>query len=368
VRRLSFLLLLACVPTAAQEPGGSRTGLAEQLAAEPEEDYARAIAPRTFRFPDDHGPHPAFRNEWWYVTGNLDSDDGARFGYELTFFRVALTPDAIASDSGWRTNEIWFAHFALTDAGRNRFRFDERFARGAAGLAGARASPFRVWLDDWSIEESGDAWRLVAQAEDFAIDVRLRPSKPPVLNGDKGLSQKSAAPGNASYYYALTRLITEGQLRAGNDTHAVTGTSWLDREWSTSALGPDQVGWDWFALQVDDGSDLMIYQLRNKDGSVDRHSAGTLTDSDGNSRHLDVDDFTLNVTADWTNDQGDVYPAAWKLSVPSAGIKLEIEPMIADQELVTVVRYWEGAVDVSGTRNGAPLTGRGYVELTGYAH
>jgi len=355
----------------ADEKTAPESQLSELLSGEGDAGFEKAIEPREFEFPEDHGPHPGFRNEWWYVTGNLDGDGGRRFGFELTIFRFALTPSLPATESEWRSNQVYIAHFAVTDADRERFFAAERFSRGALGLAGAKALPFRVWIEDWEIaaEETGapERWRLRASDPGFSVDLELSSAKPPVLNGDAGLSQKSAEPGNASYYYSMTRWLTDGSLQLGDDTFRVTGLSWLDREWSTSALGADQLGWDWFALQLSDGSDLMFYNLRKLDGSQDAQSAGTWIDTDGRSLHLGRDDVEITVTDTWESPQGGVYPSAWTLRAPGQGLDLRIRPVMADQELFTTVRYWEGAVDVEGERDGRPVTGRGYVELTGYA-
>ena len=368
----TWLVLLAAgllaIPASAQEPPEPPSQLAGLLGDDADEAYERALSVRPFFFPADHGPHPSFRNEWWYVTGNLDDDDGQRFGFELTIFRFSLTPFEPESPSAWRSNQVYIAHLAVTDAEREAFHVAQRYSRGAVGLAGATAEPFRVWLDDWEIRAaSGDSWQLTASDPDFGVDLRLDPLKAPTLNGDAGLSQKSAEPGNASYYYSITRLATEGVISVDGRDYRVSGLSWVDREWSTSALAADQVGWDWFSLQLDDGTDLMFYQLRNNDGSADEYSGGTLVDADGNSAHLEIDDVDLSVRDYWESSAGGSYPARWTLAVPSAGLELEVRPVIADQELFTTVRYWEGAVDVTGTRNGEPISGRGYVELTGYA-
>jgi predicted secreted hydrolase len=188
-----------------------------------------------------------------------------------------------------------------------------------------------------------------------------------VLNGINGLSQKAAAAGNASYYYSITRMKSQGTLQIGERIFNVSGLSWLDREWGSSALSNDQQGWDWFALQLSDGSDLMLYNLRRNDGSQDSHSAGTLTLADGAVVHLSKDDFVLEVLDTWQSPRGGRYPIAWQIAVPQYNLSLTIDPVLDAQELVTVVRYWEGAVDVSGRHNGEPIAGRGYVELTGYA-
>ena len=374
-RRIAGGVLLAALllpfTLVADEAATPESRLSELLSGDGDAGFEKALEPREFVFPDDHGPHPGFRNEWWYVTGNLDGDGGRRFGFELTIFRFALTPSLPATESEWRSNQVYIAHFAVTDADRERFFAAERFSRGALGLAGAQALPFRVWIEDWEIaaEETGapERWRLRASDPGFSVDLELSTAKPPVLNGDAGLSQKSAEPGNASYYYSMTRWLTDGSLQLGDDTFRVTGLSWLDREWSTSALGADQLGWDWFALQLSDGSDLMFYNLRKLDGSQDAQSAGTWIDTDGRSLHLGRDDVEITVTDTWESPQGGVYPSAWTLRAPGQGLDLRIRPVMADQELFTTVRYWEGAVDVEGERDGRPVTGRGYVELTGYA-
>ena len=374
-RRTTGLLHLAALLLSsvllADEAAAPGSQLSKLLSGDGDAGFERALEPREFRFPDDHGPHPGFRNEWWYVTGNLDGDSGGRFGFELTIFRFALTPSLAAAESSWRSNQVYIAHFAVTDADRERFFAAERFSRGALGLAGAQAAPFRVWIEDWEIaaEEAGtpERWRLRASDPGFALDIALTAAKAPVLNGDAGLSQKSAEPGNASYYYSMTRWLTDGSLQLGDDTFGVSGLSWLDREWSTSALAADQVGWDWFALQLSDGSDLMFYNLRKLDGSQDEHSGGTWIDTDGTSLHLDRDDVEITVTDTWESPEGGVYPSAWTLRAPGQGLDLRIRPVMADQELFTTVRYWEGAVNVEGARRGERIEGRGYVELTGYA-
>lgn len=373
VRRTSGLLLLAAwlltFSAFGDETPATQSRLSELLSGDGDAGFEKATGAREFAFPQDHGPHPGFRNEWWYVTGNLDGEGGRRFGFELTIFRFALTPAATEAESNWRSNQVYIAHFAVTDADGERFLTAERFSRGALGLAGAQAAPFRVWIDDWEIAEAGPSgqWRLRAADPAFSIDIELAPAKPPVLNGDNGLSQKSAEPGNASYYYSITRWATAGTLRLGEDVFRVSGLSWLDREWSTSALGAEQLGWDWFALQLSDGSDLMFYNLRTLDGSQDEHSAGTWIDADGNSLHLEREDVEIVVTDTWESPEGGVYPSAWMLRVPRQGLALDVRPVMADQELFTTVRYWEGAVDVQGERDGSPVAGRGYVELTGYA-
>lgn len=351
---------------------GARLTVAEALGSSDggTEGFARAMEPREFHFPEDHGPHPEFRTEWWYWTGNLETADGHGFGYQLTLFRNALAPRGAERESAWGSRQVYMGHFALSDIGAGRFYAFERFSREALGLAGARAEPFRVWLEDWeaaALEGGVFPMRLTAQAEGVALSLVLEEGKPPVLQGDRGLSQKSAEPGNASYYYSLTRLPSRGTVTVDGRTYEVTGTSWMDREWSTSALGADQVGWDWFALQLSDGSELMYYQLRRKDGSADPFSAGTYVPAQGAAVRLSREEVRIDVQDTWRSPRGGAtYPARWRISVPSQQLVLDITPAQADQELQVSVRYWEGAVRIQGTHAGQPVTGHGYVELTGY--
>ncbi|MFY9823424.1 MAG: lipocalin-like domain-containing protein [Thermoanaerobaculia bacterium] len=361
-------LYLLARPEPPLDPKASLS-IADTLRSGNDAGYARAIAPREFHFPADHGPHPDFRTEWWYYTGNLETAAGRRFGFQLTFFRSALAPEMPARESAWATRQAWLAHFTVSDLGRGRFHSFERWSRGAIGLAGARAEPFRVWVKDWAAEETGGRdMHLTASEGDLGIDLVLQPGKPPVLQGDHGLSRKSAETGNASYYYSLTRMPAAGTVRVGGERFAVSGLAWMDREWSTSSLGRDQVGWDWFALQLSDGSDLMLYRLRHKDGSADPASSGTVVSPDGEARHLALPDFQIVGSGEWSSPRsGARYPAFWHVQIPAEEMDLEIRPALADQELDVSFRYWEGAVDVAGTRRGRPLRGRGYVELTGYA-
>lgn len=369
---VASVVIVVVIAAWSDDRGSERSELSALLNAESNVGFAMAMKPRTFVFPRDHGPHPEFRNEWWYMTGNLDATDGRRFGFELTFFRFALAPELPESDSAWRTNQVYVAHLALTDADGQRFSVAERFSRGALDLAGARSSPLRVWIDDWEIaatdvDAEAENWRLQASDDDFALSLQLVAEKAPVLNGVNGLSQKSAEAGNASYYYSITRWQTDGQVRLGNDEFTVSGQSWLDREWSSSALASDQQGWDWFALQLSDGSELMFYRLRKTDGSQDVFSGGTWVPGDGTSRHISSDKISISATKTWSSPEGGIYPSSWEIRFPESGLTLAVVPVMDDQELFTTVRYWEGAVDVTGTRDDIEITGRGYVELTGYA-
>lgn len=332
--------------------------------------YQRAYAPRPLMFPADHGSHPEFRNEWWYVTGNLTDAAGRQFGYQLTLFRIALSPTPMPTDSAWRTNQVYMGHFALTDVAERRHYGFERFSRGALGLAGVQATPFRVWLDHWALTGSeSDVFPLHVRAQegDVAVDLMLNTAKPMVLQGDRGLSRKSAEPGNASYYYSYTRLPTQGEITIAGRRFTVKGAGWLDREWSTSALGPDQSGWDWFALQLDDGRDLMFYRLRRKDGGMDPFSKGVLVEADGRARPIDGNVVDLQPLGAWISPQNsNRYPAAWRLRWPAEKLDLIVTPKVADQEMRLTVQYWEGAVAINGTAGDRAITGQGYLEMTRY--
>ncbi|MFN2165230.1 MAG: lipocalin-like domain-containing protein [Anaerolineae bacterium] len=333
--------------------------------------YLRAEGPVPLDFPADHGPHPDYQTEWWYYTGNLESEDGQRFGYQLTFFRRALTPPSLRTtrDSAWAADQVYMGHLALTDVEGKRHEAFERFSRGAAGLAGAQASPYAVWLEDWRVEEGAPGTvHLQAAQQGWALDLLLVDQKGPILHGDQGYSPKGPEPGNASYYYSLTRLESTGTVQVPGAVYSVDGWSWMDHEWSTSALAADQVGWDWFSLQLDDGTELMAFQLRKEDGSLDPFSSGTFVAPDGTTRQLSREDLKIDVEDTWQSPHtGATYPAAWAITVPAEDLRLEIKPYLADQELNVSFAYWEGAVQAEGTRAGQSVQGSGYVEMTGYA-
>jgi len=330
--------------------------------------FARATEPIPFTFPEDHGPHPEYQTEWWYFTGNLASDIGERFGYQLTFFRRALLPPSELPErqSNWATGQVYMAHFALTDVERQQYHSFERLARGAAGISGAQSPPFQVWLEDWRVEETApNTYSLTASQDGIAINLLLFDTKGPILQGDQGYSQKGPAPGQASYYYSLTRLTSNGTVQSDGQSYTVSGESWMDHEFSTSALSAGQVGWDWFSIQLDDNSELMFFQIRRADGSIDPYSSGTFITGDGTTTPLALEDFSIEVTDTWISPHtGANYPAGWRLEIPSLSISLVIRPLAADQEFSGSYAYWEGAVEVSG--EGGDLNGYGYVELTGY--
>lgn len=363
---LCLVFLLASCDKQAESTG---MDLNAALGGIPASGFARVIEPRPFVFPKDHAAHPEFRNEWWYVTGNLQTTTGRRFGYQVTLFRIALSPQKPANPSNWSTNQVWMAHIALTDVEGNQHLHDQRFARGAAGLAGQIEQPFKVWLEDWQIIGQGQGdfpWALQVANADFSLKLNLQPEKPVVLQGNRGLSQKSSEAGNASYYYSFTRLATTGSIHYQQQDFQVTGDSWLDREWSTSALGADQAGWDWFSLQLDAGQELMFYQLRKRSGEPDLlHSQGKWIVADGSTQNLGLKDVQLKPMKYWQSPKGAKYPIVWELDYPAIQAQWRIEALVEDQLMATSVIYWEGAVQVVDRVSGKVL-GRGYLELSGY--
>jgi len=328
-----------------------------------------------YEFPRDHGSHDAFRTEWWYYTGHLETVEGRRFGFELTFFRRAIAPDQVETrPSRWSVNQLYLAHLAITDVTGQRFHFRDRISRAGLGKAGADATHLHVWLDQWRAEspEQSEQQRLDAKADGVALALTLDPAKPLVIHGERGISKKGAAAGQASHYYSFTNLATAGTLTIGSETYHVTGTSWMDHEFGSADLGADLAGWDWFSIQLTDNRELMIYRLRHADGTSDQASSGTLVFPDGRTQHLSVSDIRLTPLDTWTSPTSKAtYPSRWQVSIPSLGLSLNLTPLLADQELRTTrstqVTYWEGAVAVEGTERGQAIKGQGYVELTGYA-
>ena len=355
-----------------------------QAAGQETAGFQRALGPKPLVFPQDFGPHPNYQTEWWYYTGNLDDQDGHHFGYQLTFFRRALLPeDKIPQRaSDWATSQVYMAHFALTDVSGQRYQAVERLSRGAVGLAGAQGNPYQVWLQDWQVTATGpENYQITARASSqdglpFAIDLAMIDIKRPILQGDQGFSQKGPEPGQASYYISQTRLETSGSVRVGEKVYKVIGYSWMDHEYSTSALSENQIGWDWFAIQFepvqsgapDQMNELMVFQIRRDDGSVDPYSSGTLIDPQGKAISLQKDQFQIEILETWQSPHsGATYPAGWIVRVPEANLELTITPYLADQELNVSYAYWEGAVKINGNFAGLPVTGSGYVELTGYS-
>ncbi len=346
------------------------------LAASPSPaPFQPAIAGYHYQFPRDHGSHSTYRTEWWYYTGHLHAKNGRSFGFELTFFRRGVPPEDITTlPSKWSVKDLYLAHFAVTDINGKQFHFSEKFSREGLGKAGADESRLRVWIDEWRAEAATDptgAHTLVARDETHALSLTLQPAKPLVTHGAAGISRKGKEVGQASHYYSFTRLVTNGTLTIDGESFDVTGLSWMDHEFGSGDLGADQVGWDWFSIQLEDNTELMLYRMRLKDGTSDLASSGTVVSPDGRARHLEVTDFQIESTRTWTSTESKAtYPSRWRLTFPSLDLVLDVVPLLADQELrtsrSTKVSYWEGAVAVTGTKQGRPIKGQGYVELTGY--
>lgn len=326
-----------------------------------------------FQFPQDHFNHPNYQTEWWYYTGNLQSADGHHYGYELTFFRQ-VNAQAPKSESVWSAEQVYLAHLALSDVDGQHFEHYERLSRAGPGLAGADLGTRSYWNGNWRVRWISDAGvqELEAVAPDFTLRLKLEPAKPFVIHGVDGIVQKGAGVGNASHYISFTRLVSEGTLRRGSNVMAVKGTSWMDHEFFTVPQDADLQGWDWFAVQLDNGEELMLYEERSKSGAVSRYSSGTLIDAQGRTRHLTAEDFKLTPGRIWRSEQsGARYPVEWKLEVPSVGISLSERTRLDGQELVGrqggVKIYWEGAVEYWGVAQGQGVHGVGYLEMTGYA-
>lgn len=342
-----------------------------ELQTQNAKEWREAATGYRFSFPRDYASHPEYKIEWWYYTGNVETKEGRRFGYQLTFFRVGITP-APRSASRWAVRDLFMAHFAITDIERGEFHSFELINRAGIGWAGADAYTYRVWNEGWEARLDAGAHLLRASEDGFEIELRLAPAKPEVIHGVNEISQKGPSEGNASHYYSLTRLATSGRVRLGNETFEVTGQSWMDHEFGTSFLEEQQVGWDWFSIQLDDGRELMLFQIRRRDGSPDPRSSGTLIEPDGRTTHIPFGEFALSPVKSWRSpESGAAYPVRWAIELPRYGLQLNIAAAIDNQELRTAestgVTYWEGSITVDGLANDASVKGRGYLEMTGYS-
>ncbi|MFL6216348.1 MAG: lipocalin-like domain-containing protein [Blastocatellia bacterium] len=335
------------------------------------DNWREAEAGYRYEFPRDHAAHEDYAVEWWYYTGNLRAGDGRQFGYQLTFFRVGITRQP-ATTSRWAVRDLYMTHFAISDIGPQQFHSFDRINRAGIGWAGAAIDEYRVWNEDWSARLDGREHLLNASEGDCAINLRLAPTKPEVIHGENGISQKGPSAGNASHYYSLTRLETTGQVRVGGETFEAMGLSWMDHEFGTSFLEEEETGWDWFSIQLDDGRELMLFEIRRRDGSIDPRSSGTLIDRDGRATHIPYGEFTLTPGDLWRSPTSRAeYPTAWTIELPRFQLRLAARAAFADQELRTEestgVIYWEGSIKVEGAAEGKPVGGRGYLEMTGYA-
>ena len=336
--------------------------------------YQLALPGRKLSFPADHFSHPDFKTEWWYYTGHLETEGGKRYGYQVTFFRFGLRDRQEPQRKEYPVifTDLYMAHFALSDIAAKKFLFRERINRGYGDKAGAAADRYYVWNEDWKVEGDVKNHRIQVSDRQSRLNLRLTSLKPPVLHGQNGLSQKAEGAGRASYYYSLTRMQAEGELSIDGKSERVRGLTWMDHEFGSNQLTSEQVGWDWFSIQLDNQTELMLYLMRRKDGTIDPHASGTLVRADGSTRHLNLNDYHVEVLERWKSAKsGANYPMKWKIAVPSEQIELAINPAFQDQELITNrstrVTYWEGAAEVKGTFKNKPVAGEGYVEMTGYA-
>ena len=336
-----------------------------------EAQYRTALPDYRYEFPRDHFSHPDFQTEWWYYTGNVKSGDGHHFGFELTFFRQAASRDE--SKTGvWDVRDLYLAHLALSDLEGGQFYHAERLNRAGPEIAGVSEAARRIWNGNWQIQWEGDGQKLEAVDERFSLRFTLHPEKPLVIHGENGVSQKAAGAGHASHYISFTRLDAQGEIDLKGKKFEVTGLAWMDHEFFTHQLEAEQVGWDWLSLQLEDNSELMLFHIRRKDGSIDPYSAGTFVDAQGKSMHLRAADFVLEPAgAKWTSVATHAtYPIEWKIAVPKLGIELEARTPLASQELAGKTKlapnYWEGAIQISGKHGGTSFGGVGYLEMTGY--
>jgi predicted secreted hydrolase len=336
-------------------------------------DFLPALPGYQFEFPRDHGTHDEYRTEWWYYTGHLQTESGRRYGFELTFFRVGVVPPDSPQQTNWDLRNLSLAHFAITDINGKRFRYYEKLNRTSPFTALAVAGRLDVFNEAWHATTMTDgAWRISASQGGDAIDLVLRTRKPPAIHGENGVSVKAEGVGYASHYYSMTRLEVNGTIssRARRSEHC-TGLAWMDHEFGSSSLRENQQGWDWFSVQLDNDAELMLYQIRRSDGSVDVASSGSLITQEGEVIHLTRDQMSVRALRRWTSPNSRAtYPMGWIVSVPSLGIVLRLDPLLDNQELMTRsstgVTYWEGAVGVAGSFGNVSVTGDGYVEMTGY--
>ena len=333
--------------------------------------YKLALPGYRYEFPRDNFNHPEFQTEWWYYTGNLTASDGHRFGFELTFFRQGVSRDASHPET-WDLRDVYLAHLALSDLDGKNFYHKERTNRAGPGIAGVDAKAGRIWNGNWNVTWHGEDQTLQGVEEKFAFTLNLHPEKPPVIQGGNGVSQKSAGAGHASHYISMTRLKTSGKVQLNGKSYEVAGVSWMDHEFFTHQLNQDQVGWDWFSVQLADNTELMFYRMRSKDGSVDPYSSGTYVDASGRATHLHLEDFELKPVGEtWKSPvTGAVYPVHWRIAVPKLELVLDLSTPLESQELAghsdVIPSYWEGAVGLNGTRGKTELRGVGYLEMTGY--
>ncbi len=341
-------------------------------------DFLSVTGPCKIQLPKDHGAHPDYRTEWWYYTGNVFSDEGNQYGFQLTIFRTGISSPSDQKKwpepaSDWRTAHMYMAHASISDINGKRYLHAEKISRGVLGLADAtqQAGVTNAYLGNWSVIISSEKHKLAAETDDFTIDFTLTSDKSPVFHGDDGYSRKGSAPERASCYYSYTRLQTKGTLVLDGKKMSVHGLSWMDHEFSTEVLEPGINGWDWFCLQFSDRTELMVFQLRKDDGTIHPASSGTFVDKDGNTSHLSNDDIDIQQLKHWKSPHsGAKYPIQWEMNISKIELQISILSNLNDQEMQARkslgVVYWEGSVSAGGKRRAQPVTASGYVEMTGY--
>ncbi len=368
---LVCFLLLSLMSIAASLPAAERAnGPIKIRDMEASKIYEQALPGYKYRFPEDHYSHDRYRTEWWYYTGHLKSENGKEFGFELTFFRSASSVEGGVKTGAWSLNNIYMAHFAITDIDGRKFFNDEKLSRAGVGSAGASQTACKVWTENWSLDRSGKTHNIRAVDGEYSLQLALDEASEPVIHGENGVSQKASCVGCASHYYSFTRMPARGTLKFNGASFKVDGEAWMDHEFGSNQLTAEQVGWDWFSLQLDDKTELMLYAMRLKNSKLDQNSSGTSV-SQKKVQHLRLSDYTITATKQWKSPHtGGVYPAGWHVIVPSLKLELDLEPELADQELVSHrndgISYWEGACSVKGKKDGKAITGKAYVELTGY--
>ncbi len=357
-----FLIVLVLLPIA----------IGEARAKENDRQFRRALPGYVFKFPNDHASHDDFKTEWWYYTGHLSGrEENQKFGFELTFFRSGMNT-ANQVQSRWKVDNVYLAHFAVTDPGRKSFFFQSRTNRPGLATGGADQQKYRVWNGGWTAQLDNNAHILKATTPEYGIDLKLVSAKPPALHGKNGVSQKASCKGCASHYYSMSRLQATGTIIRDGKPIPVTGLVWMDHEFGSNQLTREQVGWDWFSIQLDDNTEIMLYVMRVKSGGFDVNSSGTIIGADGSTQHLSLSDYKIDVLNQWKSPSTSAtYPAQWHISIPGRRVELTVEPLLNNQELVGEqaggITYWEGACKTIGTVNDKPINGQAYVELTGYA-
>ena len=324
------------------------------------EGFASVVPGKTLEFPRDHGPHPDYRIEWWYLTANLRDEAGTEWGAQWTLFRQAMAPGA--EQEGWANRQLWMGHAAVTSAETHRYA--EKFARGGVGQAGAQAQPFHAWIDSWEMRgpdsfsaQNAAPLAVSASGADFSYALSLECDRPLVLQGDGGYSRKSER-GQASYYYSQPWYRASGSVTLGDRQTAVTGRAWMDREWSSQPLASDQTGWDWFSLHLEVGEKVMLFRLRQKDGR--NYFAGNWIDANGRSEPLAASTITMTPMA-FTGIGNRKMPTSWRVIVADRGLQIDSVPLNPGSWMGTRFAYWEGPISFRGSH-----TGVGYLEMTGY--